>query len=310
MSSTDHTPTTPEAEDDIIEGQAEVKEAKPSSAASPSSTSKTAAPSPSQARPGGRLGRWLVGLCAICALLLAGFASWQFYKLSSSDEAEKARYEAQLSSMTAQLADLSQRVAAYDAAIAGTRSAITELDEAIARLAEQDASDTASDHQIPSPESVMIIILAERLHAGGDVSYLAPLISSMPALSHQEALDDILSLAGQSSHQSLRQEAKSLWDAAEGAAEDAAPLSGLTGWFADLVKLQPITGTVPEVDAVSPPDPFDPTLSLSALVALVMTQDAEQAALWLAKARARIEAETKAHMLMQAVMLSQQEDAS
>ena len=308
MSSTDHTPTTPEAEDDIIEGQAEVKEAKPSPAASPSSTSKTAAPS--QAEPGGRLGRWLVGLCAVGALLLAGYASWQFYNLSSYDDAEKARYEAELSSVTTQLADLSQRVAAYDAAITGTRSAITALDEAIARLAEQEASNTVSDHSIPSPEAVMIIILTDRLLAGGDVSYLAPLISLMPALSHQAALDDILSLAGQSSHQSLRQEAKSLWDAAEGAAEDAAPLSGLTGWFADLVKLQPITGTVPEVDSVSAPDPFDPTLSLSALVALVMTQDTEQAALWLAKARARIEAETKAHMLIQAVMLSQQEDAS
>ena len=302
MSSTDHTPTTPEAEDDIIEGQAEVKEAKPSP------RSETVAPS--QAQPGGRLGRWFVGLCAVGALLLAGYASWQFYKLSSSDDAEKTRYEAELSSVTAQLAVLSQRVAAYDAAIAGTRSAITALDETIARLSEIAASNTASDHQIPSVEAFMIIMLTDRLHAGDDISYLAPLISSLPALSHQAALDDILSLAGQSSHQSLRQDAKSLWDTTAGPAEDAAPLSGLTGWFADLVKLQPITGTVPEVDAVSPPNPFDPTLSLSALVALVMTQDTEQAALWLAKARARIEAETKAHMLIQAVMLSQQEDAS
>ena len=306
MSSTDHTPTTPEAEDDIIEGQAEVKD--PKQSASHSTASEQAAPR--QGQTGGRLGRWLAGLCAVMALLLAGYTSWQFYELSSYDDAEKAHYEAELSAVKAELTSLSQRYIDYDAALARTQSEITELRQQIERLAEKGAANAPSERDGLSAEALMLIMLTERLHAGQDISHFASLISAMPALSYQSELEDILTLAGQSSHHKLQQEAKELWDITEQPAKDTTPLSSISGWFADLVKLQPVEGTSHKADVAEPLVPFDPDLSLSALMTLISDQDTEQAALWLVKARARIEAETKAQLLMQAIMLSQQEDAS
>lgn len=189
----------------------------------------------------------------------------------------------------------------------------TEFNSLKNQIADRDK--TSSSPSSASLELSVVMMIWAQASGGERLDRFAPIVESLPASQTKTSLIDILSLAGDSTHESLMIKAMTPSKKVIEQAEDKAPsgvLDSFTSWFGDFVKLRPVEAPSGEaILAEKQRQAAAPSLtqtqemtSLESLYAHLSQSDMadDDLASWLIEAKARLEADKALTSLLQTLI--------
>ena len=323
--------------DDVIEGDATIiEETKPTPSKSASkASSKGASKGASKAKAAkietGKSSSSAFPKLAFAALILAILslaASLYMGLMMGALKTELASHKTALESVQNKTAQsqietqdsLAQSTAKMEALGAKLGSDFKILETEFNSLKNQiaDRDKTSSSPSSASLELSVVMMIWAQASGGERLDRFAPIVESLPASQTKTSLIDILSLAGDSTHQSLMIKAmtpsKIVIEQAEDAEDNAPPgiFDSFTSWLGDFVKLRPVEA--PAGDAMSAEKQRQaaaPSLtqtqdmtSLESLYAHLSQSDMadDNLASWLIEAKARLEADKALTSLLQTLI--------
>ena len=304
--------------DDVIEGDATIIEDAAQTSSKPETPKSDKKKASSSSFPKLAFGALVLAILSLAAslymMLMIGAVETKLASQKAAFEKAQSQIEQSqikaLDSVTQSRAKIEQINTKLGGDVEKLAAAVDSLKR---QMANRDKTSPLSS-SAPLELSVVMMIWAEA-SSGENLDRFAPIVNRLPASQTKTSLIDILALAGDSTHEALRQRAmRPRKISSPQGAEDAPSglLDGLTSWLGHFVKLRPVeTPTNEEVFAEkqskqitsSPPQDQDFT-SLESLYAYLSSHDSagDDRASWLIETKARLEADKALTSLLQTLI--------